>query len=669
VKALRRPLGTGGSYQLISIYNISMPTDWENQLILARFQVDLRLPGAEEAYRAWDNQTNQAVSLHILPETDEEARRLLESRIRDLERVSHPGILPYLGLFEFSGQSFWAEGYVDGPSLRFALNAAVGQPLPLSEALIYLKSLSSELAALHTLGWAHTKLQPESVRLDRHGTIYLSGLFSAQRLGASLSHAPEPYNAPEETISSASDVYALASILFEMLAGTLPSATPLPDLRQLNPDVPEFLARALPRALEENPADRIANATEFFLTICMAAHVEAESVPEHIPSAADTVPSGSSPTASLLETWNYLPPIVPPPSATTRPFDREKRRLPLLSWLVTALLGLVAVVLVVWYFSSSQNQAPQQLAMLPTSAASLVPTNPTPTAASLTFPTSLPVPTINAPDGLGGRIVFTCTRGDLNQLCMVAPTGGEISRVTAESAHDFYPTFSADGGLLLFASNRDGHYNLYLKLLANDILTQLTTGLGEVSSASFSPDGLQVAFSNSVDGKPSSLWIIDHDGKNPHMLYEGTGNIAGPVWSPNGKSIAFAMSSAANLESYEVYIMDVETKTIGPVTKGTLSNTGGSVDWSPDGRFLLLFAGPSGNNNIFTFEIVSGAIKQLTDGGNNAAPAYSPDGRWIVFNSQRKNDTANIFIMRVDGSDVRQLTNDTEPDWQPRWGR
>jgi len=41
-----------------------------------------------------------------------------------------------------------------------------------------------------------------------------------------------------------------------------------------------------------------------------------------------------------------------------------------------------------------------------------------------------------------------------------------------------------------------------------------------------------------------------------------------------------------------------------------------------------------------------------------------------VFNSMRATSgNANIFIMRPDGSDVRQLTNDTEPDWQPRWGR
>jgi TolB protein len=500
--------------------------------------------------------------------------------------------------------------------------------------------------------------------LDRKGIIYLSGLFSAQRLGTSVPQAPEPYSAPEQTISSASDVYALASILYEMLAGILPAETPLPDLRKLNPDVPEFLARALPRALEPDPAERIANATELFLTICLAAQVEAQSVPEYIPA-------GDSPSAKLIESWNYLAPIVPPPSANKRALNHDKRRPSVVVWLGVVLVSVTVVGLLIWYFAGGQGQSPQALAALPTGAASLVPPTSlaSPSSVSLTFPTSSPVPTISAPDGLGGRIVFTCTRGDLNQLCMVAPTGGAVSRVTADSSHEFYPTFSPDGGVLLFASNRGGHYNLYVKILAGDVLTQLTTDVGEVSSASFSPDSSQVAFSNSVDGKPSSLWLVDQDGKNPHLLYEGTGNIAGPVWAPNGKSIAFAMSNGPDSQAYEVYIMDLDTKNVVPVTKGTLSNTGGSVDWSPDGRFLLLFAGPNGDHNIYTFEIVSGTIKQLTNSGNNAAPSYSPDGRWIVFNSLRKDNIANIFIMRADGSDVRQLTDDKEPDWQPRWGR
>src|SRR5690606_23476479 len=56
------------------------------------------------------------------------------------------------------------------------------------------------------------------------------------------------------------------------------------------------------------------------------------------------------------------------------------------------------------------------------------------------------------------------------------------------------------------------------------------------------------------------------------------------------------------------------------------------------------------------------------DGGrHNKAPSFSPDGQWIAFASNLRGDN-NVFIMRVDGSDWRQLTTQPSADWQPRWG-
>jgi TolB protein len=161
---------------------------------------------------------------------------------------------------------------------------------------------------------------------------------------------------------------------------------------------------------------------------------------------------------------------------------------------------------------------------------------------------------------------------------------------------------------------------------------------------------------------------MTREGENPRLLYDGAGNIASPAWSPNGDSIAFVMSQPETPGMYDVYILELASGQVSTVTNGRLVGAGGSVDWSPDGRFLIFFAGSPGNNEIIRYEIPTGEFLQLTSGGNNAAPAFSPDGEWIVFNSQRTGN-AEIYIMRPNGLDVRQLTDDPDPDWQPRWGR
>jgi Tol biopolymer transport system component len=61
-------------------------------------------------------------------------------------------------------------------------------------------------------------------------------------------------------------------------------------------------------------------------------------------------------------------------------------------------------------------------------------------------------------------------------------------------------------------------------------------------------------------------------------------------------------------------------------------------------------------------------IQQLTRGGNNKGPSFSLDGQWITYASERDGDN-EVMIVRVDGSDIRVLTSNNYPDWQPRWGR
>jgi TolB protein len=265
-----------------------------------------------------------------------------------------------------------------------------------------------------------------------------------------------------------------------------------------------------------------------------------------------------------------------------------------------------------------------------------------------------------------GRLIFTCTRGDYNQLCMINADGTGYQQLTKLEAHSYYPVFSPLGGSVVYASNQNGGYfDLFLFLFDGTRLLRLTNNIGNVLSPSFSPDGSRVLFANRAAEGPTSLWVIDSTGENPDLLYAGPNTIVAADWSPVGDRIAFAMA-VDQPDAYEVFIMDANGANVRQLTRG-LPGIGGSLDWSPDGKKLLIYAGVAGDKNIFMIDVDAETAVQLTNGGNNAACSFSPDGQWIAFNSLRNNDQADIFIMRLDGSDVRQVTTNPEPDWQPQW--
>jgi len=293
-----------------------------------------------------------------------------------------------------------------------------------------------------------------------------------------------------------------------------------------------------------------------------------------------------------------------------------------------------------------------------------------PTSSPAPPPTYTPAP---LPTGFhGGRIIFTCTRGDYNHLCMVNQDGSGLLRLTDAFANDYYPAFSPLGGAIAFASNRSrGTFDLYFMVLSTSSLIELTSEIGNAFSPDFSPDGERVVFANRDADGQTSLYIVDRTGENLRMLFEGP-NYAGPTsivgaaWAPDGKTIAFAMSTT-QLYEYEIFFINADgNDPPQKLTTGLLGITG-SLDWSPDSRYLLVSAGPPGDKDIFNIDTQANTIARLTYGGNNNSPSFSPDGQYVAYNSLRNNGQADIYIVRADGTGERQLTSDPEPDWQPQW--
>lgn len=284
------------------------------------------------------------------------------------------------------------------------------------------------------------------------------------------------------------------------------------------------------------------------------------------------------------------------------------------------------------------------------------------------LPTSLATVTLPAPPTKEhiGRIIFTCTRGDYNQLCLVNADGTGFQQLTSLEANSYYPVFSPLGGSVVYASNQNGGvFDLYLFVFNGARLIRLTKNIGNVISPTFSPDGKKILFANRAAEGPTSLWTVDATGENSDLLYSGPNTIVAVDWSPVGNRIAFAMA-VDQPDAYEIFTMNADGSDVRQLTRN-LPGIGGSIDWSPDGKSLLIYAGAPGDKNVFLVNVDAETATQLTNGGSNGSATFSPDGQWIAFNSLRNNDQADIFIMRPDGSDLRQVTTDPEPDWQPQW--
>jgi Tol biopolymer transport system component len=98
----------------------------------------------------------------------------------------------------------------------------------------------------------------------------------------------------------------------------------------------------------------------------------------------------------------------------------------------------------------------------------------------------------------------------------------------------------------------------------------------------------------------------------------------------------------------------------------------GRSDWSATGQ-IVTYSGEPWGREVFLLEGDGSEPRQVSPpGGNSQGPAFSPDGQWIAFTAyfDRPKDIhgCEIYIMRIDGTDVRRLTDNGYCDYQPRWG-
>jgi tol-pal system beta propeller repeat protein TolB len=265
--------------------------------------------------------------------------------------------------------------------------------------------------------------------------------------------------------------------------------------------------------------------------------------------------------------------------------------------------------------------------------------------------------------------VFTCqvTRDRrYNQICLMWADGSNRKQLTSNDQVDhFFASLAPDGESVVFSSNLNGIYQIYEMNLSGS--TRLLSKLGDAYAPEISPDGNQIVFTIH-DGTRQSIWRMDRDGNNPVRLTDPSlGSAWDPVWSPEGSQILFASDRSGDIQLYRMAHDGSEIRRLT-----SMNGLRGRNDWSPGGTEIATYAGTAWNRELYLIDLGTGFPRQITDGGNNLAPSYSPDGAWLTFTSYldnyRDDNGCEIYIMRVDGTERIRLTENDYCDWQPRWG-
>lgn len=245
---------------------------------------------------------------------------------------------------------------------------------------------------------------------------------------------------------------------------------------------------------------------------------------------------------------------------------------------------------------------------------------------------------------------------------MVDAAGQDHRRLTRQDEADhFYPSWTPDGEGVVFSSNLAGGYEIF-EMTMGGSPRQLTQH-GRAYAPAVSPDGERLVFTVR-DGDQTALWIAARDGSQARWL---VGRAWDAVWSPDGAWILHASDRGGSIQ---LWVVRPDASRLRQVTR--LGGLRGRSDWSPLGDRMASYAGSTWSREIVAFAPDGGDVQRLTEGGNNLAPSFSPDGGWIAFTSYRDNyrdeDGCEVYVMRIDGSDIRRLTENRYCDWQPRWG-
>lgn len=229
-------------------------------------------------------------------------------------------------------------------------------------------------------------------------------------------------------------------------------------------------------------------------------------------------------------------------------------------------------------------------------------------------------------------------------------TKNVIEPLTRSDSQELIPSFAADGRIRFARLEGKNAYSYIAD--SNGSNARRDTSIAGLITGLWSPDGARVYYrKEGADG----LFLANSDGSNEIRLPFEAGNSA---WSYDSKKLVYQSRVVGEngAKNFDIFIYSLESGT----SENVVSHPGfdGDPAFSPDGRSIVFVSDRDGNIEIYRKDLLAGQVARLTNSpGHDSYPSYSPDGTLIVFNSDRERENTDVYAMRTDGSGLFKVTD------------
>ncbi len=279
-------------------------------------------------------------------------------------------------------------------------------------------------------------------------------------------------------------------------------------------------------------------------------------------------------------------------------------------------------------------------------------------------------------------IVYSSIQPANWDLYLFEGPGSQPRRLTTDPGLDYNGAISPDGRWVVFTSERSGNPDLYvLDLRSHRAPRPLIESPAMEDAVAFSPDGRRLLFVGTRDGNADIFAIPFQPGKSSDAAQATnlTRHAAGdynPAFSPDGTRIVFSSSRDTSVSTStapgppatylasELYVMQSDGSGVRRLTRH--ESWDGAPAWTPDGRAVVFYSQRDGEPRIYRTGIDGAAPETISAAGEAAlSPAFGPGGR-LAF-AARRDDRWTIVTTRPDGSDLRVESDTARDYWAPAY--